>query len=185
MSVFIALIHYPVLDKNKNVVATSVTNFDIHDISRVARTYGVKKFYIVTPIDAQKWFVDRIIHFWKHGTGASYNKTRNEALSRCFILKDIEEVAQDITDQTGRTALFVSTSAKKLPNVVSFKTLRDEIATDENDYCIIFGTGWGLHSQLLEEMDILLEPIEGVGDYNHLSVRCAVAIIMDRLLGRR
>jgi len=33
-------------------------------------------------------------------------------------------------------------------------------------------------------MDMLLEPIEGYTDYNHLSVRSAAAIILDRLLGK-
>ena len=47
----IALIHHPVLDKNRDIVATAVTNLDIHDIARSARTYGVGRYYVVTPIE--------------------------------------------------------------------------------------------------------------------------------------
>jgi hypothetical protein len=35
----------------------------------------------------------------------------------------------------------------------------------------------------MEQADYILEPIYGPGEYNHLSVRSAVAIILDRLLG--
>ena len=101
------------------------------------------------------------------------------------VIKDIEELAEDITKRSGNLPIFVATSAKRTARVVSHKQLRKEIAQDEHDYCIVFGTGWGLHPELIEEMDIVLEPIEGVGDYNHLSVRCAAAIIIDRLLGKR
>jgi hypothetical protein len=31
--------------------------------------------------------------------------------------------------------------------------------------------------------DYILDPLAGAGTYNHLSVRSAVAIILDRLLG--
>ena len=51
--IYVALIHYPVYNKNDEIVATSVTNFDIHDISRTCRTYDIKKYFIVTQVDAQ------------------------------------------------------------------------------------------------------------------------------------
>ena len=46
---------------------------------------------------------------------------------------------------------------------------------------ILFGTAWGLAPELLDSADQVLKPIEGTGRYNHLSVRSAVAIILDRL----
>lgn len=185
MSVYMALVHYPVTDKNNNVVASSVTNFDIHDLSRIARTYEVEHFYIVTPLESQEWFVKRIIYHWNHGAGADYNVTRREALERRSVVKDLEEVAEDISRRGGHLPLFVVTSAKRSAHLVSHEQLREEIARSEHDYCIVFGTGWGLHPALIEEMDMALEPIEAVGDYNHLSVRSAAAITMDRLLGKR
>ena len=47
--IYLALIHYPVYDRDHKVVTTSITNMDIHDIARSARTYGVKRFFVVTP----------------------------------------------------------------------------------------------------------------------------------------
>ncbi|TMA55668.1 MAG: RNA methyltransferase, partial [Deltaproteobacteria bacterium] len=51
-AVYLALLHYPVYDKNAQVVTTAVTNMDIHDISRAGRTYGVRGFFVVTPVKA-------------------------------------------------------------------------------------------------------------------------------------
>ncbi|MCK4534238.1 MAG: RNA methyltransferase, partial [Syntrophobacterales bacterium] len=63
-NLYIALLHYPVYNKRGDIVTTAVTNMDIHDISRSARTYGVKRFYIITPIEQQQVFVERILHHW-------------------------------------------------------------------------------------------------------------------------
>jgi hypothetical protein len=49
---------------------------------------------------------------------------------------------------------------------------------------LLFGTGWGLTEEVLAAADRRLEPIQGAGDFNHLSVRAACAITLDRLLGR-
>jgi hypothetical protein len=49
----------------------------------------------------------------------------------------------------------------------------------------LLGTGWGLTEAVLSQSDYVLEAVEGQGDYNHLSVRSAAAIILDRLLGHR
>lgn len=49
-NLYIALLHYPVYNKNKQVTATAIFNYDIHDISRISKTYGVKKFFIVQPL---------------------------------------------------------------------------------------------------------------------------------------
>ena len=50
---------------------------------------------------------------------------------------------------------------------------------------LLFGTGWGLTVEVLGQADMVLEPIRGVGDYNHLSVRAAAAVILDRLRAER
>ena len=46
-NIYVGLVHYPVYNRNEEVVATSVTNFDIHDISRTCRTYDIKKYFII------------------------------------------------------------------------------------------------------------------------------------------
>jgi hypothetical protein len=47
----------------------------------------------------------------------------------------------------------------------------------------MFGTGWGMSQELLDRADIFLDPINGPKEYNHLSVRSACAIMLDRLFG--
>jgi hypothetical protein len=48
----------------------------------------------------------------------------------------------------------------------------------------MLGTGFGLAPAVRERADLALEAIRGIGDYNHLSVRAAASIILDRLRGR-
>ncbi len=52
-------------------------------------------------------------------------------------------------------------------------------------FLIILGTGWGLTETIFSQSDYVLEAVEGYTDYNHLSVRSAAAIILDRLMGRQ
>ena len=49
---YVALLHYPVYDRNHNVVTTSVTNIDVHDIARSCRKCHARAFFVVTPVDA-------------------------------------------------------------------------------------------------------------------------------------
>ena len=54
---------------------------------------------------------------------------------------------------------------------------------DKDVYLLLFGTGWGMTNEVMNKADLILEPIRGKAEYNHLSVRAAVAIILDRLFG--
>ena len=56
-----ALTHYPVVNKNGDIITSAVTNLDLHDISRAARTYGVRSFFVVTPLEDQKALVKKIV----------------------------------------------------------------------------------------------------------------------------
>jgi hypothetical protein len=49
---------------------------------------------------------------------------------------------------------------------------------------VMFGTAWGLDKEVVDQADFILDPVEGGTNYNHLSVRTAAAIILDRLVGR-
>src|SRR6516164_8187672 len=57
--VAIALVHYPVLDGQGALVTTAVTNLDVHDLARSARTYGCSDYFVVHPIVAQRELVGR------------------------------------------------------------------------------------------------------------------------------
>lgn len=89
--VYVGLVHYPVYNKNNDIVATSVTNFDIHDISRTCRTYDIENYFIITPLDAQKELTGRIIGFWQEGCGIEFNKNRNEAFEHTRLMDSIED----------------------------------------------------------------------------------------------
>ena len=180
----IALIHYPVLDKNADLVATAVTNLDIHDIARSARTYGVSRYYIVTPVLEQQKLVEKIRTHWLSGWGATYNPKRKMALELLQTESSLDDALRDIKERTGRKAKIIVTGAAGRANSVSFAGMRELIGSDpEEHYLLLLGTGWGLTEEIFARGDYVLEPISGGSDYNHLSVRSAAAIMLDRLFG--
>jgi hypothetical protein len=183
--IYVALLHHPVYDKNAQVVTTAVTNMDIHDIARSARTYGVRGFFVVTPVKALQKLALKIIEHWQVGYGSEYNVTRKEALALARICDTLDDVVIAIDRDTGEKPALVVTSARGAENRTSFEALRDMLNRETRPFLILFGTGWGLTESIFSQSDCVLEPITGSGDYNHLSVRSAAAIILDRLLGRQ
>ncbi len=183
MAVYVALLHYPVYNKEKRVVATSLTTLDIHDIARASRTYGVKKYFIVQPIENHLWLANKLLSFWQGGHGREYNPKRWEALKLVKAVPYFENVLEEIEKEDGTKPKIVVTSAREYENNISFKNLREKIESGEN-VIICFGTGWGLTEEFINSADYVLEPIRGATDYNHLSVRSAASIILDRLLSR-
>lgn len=181
--IYLSLVHYPVYNRNKDVVCTSVTNFDIHDISRTCGTYDVKGYRLVVPVEAQKKITERIIGYWQDGTGGQYNKDREKAFEITNVSLSVEDVIKEIEEKEGKKPIIITTSARRFPNTITYKDLSEKIITDDNSYLLLFGTGWGLTDEIMDMSDYILEPIRGEAKYNHLSVRSAVAIILDRLLG--
>lgn len=182
----VALIHWPVLNKVKNVVATNVTNFDIHDIARASRTYGVKNYFIVNKIEEQLIFVNRMLDHWTVGAGSNLNPMRRTALGMIKLAETLEELRE--RHFKGQDLQVIATAARDFPGVprASFRELRSEIHEDKDrPRLLLFGTGYGLDKQILEQSDLILEPMRGASedDYRHLSVRSAVSICLDRLLG--
>ncbi len=179
--IYLGLVHYPVYNKNNDVVCTSVTNFDIHDISRSCRTYDVKGYRLIVPVEAQKMLTERIIGYWQEGTGGQYNKDRENAFSITRVMDSIEKTIEEIEE--GQKPVIITTSARIFSNTIGYKALSEKIFEDDRPYLLLFGTGWGLTDEIMDMSDYILEPIRGNTRYNHLSVRAAVAIILDRLLG--
>ena len=182
---YLALLHFPVYDKNGQVVTTAVTHLDIHDIARSARTYGVRRFYVVTPVRALRELSARILAHWDSGWGASYNTTRKDALALVGLSEDLDRTIVDIERDTGAPPLLLVTSARTSQPTISYAGLRRVMARTERPLLVLFGTGWGLTEDVIERADHQLPAILGTGDYNHLSVRSAAAIILDRMCGRQ
>lgn len=182
-SVYIALLHHPMYNKRMDIVATSVTNLDLHDIARVARTYNVDGFYVVHPSANQQQLIGEILSYWQEGYGGSYNPDRKEAFEILHRAENLAEIMAEIEQTTGQRPVTVATDARPYPNTISYRTLKEEIFSQDKVYLLLFGTGWGMEQALMQQCDYILEPIAVDSDYNHLSVRSAVSIIVDRLLG--
>jgi len=182
--VYVALLHHPVYDKNKQVVTTAITNMDIHDIARSARTYGAKGFYIVNPVKALQKLAAKIIHHWEVGFGSTYNATRKEALALVRLSDTLDQVIIDVERECGTRPSLVATSARPVEGVqrTSFSDLRDMLERSPNPFLLLLGTGWGLSESVLSQSDYILQAVEGSADYNHLSVRSAAAIMLHELL---
>lgn len=181
--VYLALLHHPVYDKNGAIVTTAVTNMDIHDIARAGRTYGVSRFFVVTPVKALQKLALKIIHHWESGYGSEYNPTRREALTLARICDVLDDVIISIEQETGQKPVIVATSARRAGRRTSFTALKEMLHRETRPFLVLFGTGWGLTEATLSKADYVLEPIQGRTEFNHLSVRSAAAIILDRLLG--
>ena len=179
-----ALIHHPVLSKNGDVIASAVTNLDLHDIARTSKTYGVGRFYVVTPLEDQAELVRKIIDHWVSGAGAVYNPIRREALLLLRVKASFEEVLADIRRKGAGDPVTVATSAKPRVPGLSFGELKGMLKTGERPVVLALGTAWGLTEAFIGRADYTLEPITGGTAYNHLPVRSAAAIMLDRLLGR-
>ena len=182
---YLALLHHPVYDKNGAVVTTAVTNLDVHDIGRMARTFEVRAFYVATPVPTLRRLVERVMRHWSTGPGATYNPTRKDALARVRLADDLDAAIADVERETGSLPRLVATTAREGPDRLTCAALRARLAEDGPAVLLVFGTGWGLTAEVLARADDVLEPIRGRRDYNHLSVRSAAAIILDRVLGDR
>lgn len=177
------LLHYPVYNKHHEVVTTAVTNLDIHDIARAACTYGVSRYYLVTPSLEQQSLVKRIIGHWQDGWGSEYNPDRRDALEIARVASTIEEAVNDFQKGFNTRVKTIATGASPRIGDKSFSEIRQAIEIPDHPHLLIMGTGWGLADSVFENADMTIEPIRAAGSYNHLSVRSATAIMLDRLLG--
>ncbi len=192
--VYVALLHGPVLNRQGLEVTTAVTNMDIHDISRTARTYGARGYFIVTPIAPQRGLVERILEHWRKPDAKDWHPDRVEALSLVRLVSSFDEVLESIRAETGLApgekpeVVFTDARPKygEQKNSVNYAELRGRWQTDMKPALIVFGTGFGISERFLPVVDTFLAPIFGPDtSYNHLSVRAATAAIMDRLFGDR
>jgi len=183
---YVALVHGDVLiGPDQGVGATSVTSIDIHDIARSCATYGIAGYFIVTPLCDQQKIVRKLLNFWCSDHGIAYNKNRHKAISLVVVQDTIEQVIAAIKEKEGVEPLVVVTSASQGQDHASFVTFYDQHRVWESGrpVLLVFGTGKGLQGSFLKKSDFQLVPIEGFTQFNHLSVRSAAAIVLDRWLG--
>lgn len=182
----VALIHHPVVNRHGEIIGSAVTNLDLHDIARASKTFGVNAYWVVTPYPLQQELATGIVGHWTEGYGGVADSDRAVALSLIKIRASLTEVIDEMTQKHGRRPKVVATSAASADEKrVSFAALRQEIIGEKLPVLLLFGTAWGLAPEALDLADAMLPPISGPGAYNHLSVRSAASIMLDRLLGRR
>uniref|UniRef100_A0A7C4VSM2 RNA methyltransferase n=1 Tax=Desulfatirhabdium butyrativorans TaxID=340467 RepID=A0A7C4VSM2_9BACT len=180
-----ALIHHPVKNREGLTIASAVTNLDIHDLARAGRTFDVERIYIVTPLVDQQALVRQIVDHWMSGYGGIANPDRKEALQLIAIRDSLMDVRTELMrSYSDERLLTVATTARKTERTVSHVELRQWLEAG-NNCLLLFGTAWGLADEVLQTSDRILTPITGRGSYNHLSVRSAVSIVLDRLVNPR
>jgi len=183
-SVAVALLHYPVLDRQGALITTAITNLDLHDLARSAYTYGVSSVFVIHPVSAQRELALRVKAHWVDGSGARRIPTRKPAMALLDVVASIDDVYARLGGRS-RADVYATSARSEERRTATFGQVRARIAAAERAPLLLFGTGWGLAPQLLDDADVLLEPIRGAHSdgYNHLSVRAACAIVLDRLLG--
>jgi tRNA (guanine37-N1)-methyltransferase len=183
---YVVLVHGDVLiGDERGVGTTSVTSIDLHDIARSCATYGVHEYFVVTPLLDQQKIVKKLLSFWCSENGIEYNKSRHDAVKLIRLEDTIEQVIAAIEHQEGVRPLVIATSAaigSMHAPLISFCDQKKVWASDR-PVLLVFGTGQGLRPEFLARCDFQLLPIEGFSAYNHLSVRSAVAVVLDRWIG--
>jgi hypothetical protein len=175
-------LHYPVLDRERAVVTTAITNLDLHDIARSAHTFGLSDYFVVHPIAAQRELAERVRTHWTQGTGARRIPDRSHALSIVRVVDTLDSAIQGLG---GDVEIWATAAVLRGP-LLSFVEARRRLAEPGPPVLIVFGTGWGLADAVFERAAGQLASIESprADGYNHLSVRAAAAITFDRLFAR-
>ncbi len=181
-NLYVALVHGPVLDRHGKIGTVSLTNLDVHDIARVSRSYGLGGYFVVTPLDDQRALAEKLTGHWTRGPGRAANPDRAEALALVRIRRGLDEAVEDIAGERGMRPFVVVTSARTegAGEFTGFARLREQLAT--RPVLLVLGTGSGLAPEVMCRADGFLPPIRPFDAYNHLSVRSAAAILVDRLL---
>jgi tRNA (guanine37-N1)-methyltransferase len=176
----LALVHYPVLDKDKNSLAVSLTNLDIHDIARSSCCYGLGGYYIVTPLQDQQHLLAELLEHWTVGAGSRSNPDRAKALNLVTAADSVSDVLALVEKRCGEPPLVLGSSARPQGSL-TYAAVREALA--QRPVLLLLGTGHGLAPAVLDKCDDTLRPLCGASAYNHFSVRSAAAIVLDRILG--
>jgi tRNA (guanine37-N1)-methyltransferase len=180
-NLYIALVHYPVVNKKNQTIGSALTTIDMHDIARASMTFGIKGVYVITPFQDQADLAHEVIRHWTHGEGSRLNPSRKQALELIRVAATFDEAVQQIQTKHNRPVVTIATSARLNRKTISPHALKQKQMAD-TPCLLVLGTAWGLADELINQCDMQLDPITGPGNYNHLSVRSAASIYLDRLM---
>ena len=133
----------------------------------------------------QRELIARLIDHWQTGFGHKYNPDRETALALAKAVPYLEDAMADIAEREGRPPRLIATGAGLDHDLTPCPEMRRIMEREGGPYLLLLGTGWGLTKDVIDGADFRLPPIYGREGYNHLSVRSAASIIIDRLLGER
>ena len=147
-------------------------------------TFGIDLCYIVTPLARQREIAEKLVDHWINGYGATYNPARGKALQKVKLVGSVDEMINHAGQE--QAPLIVGTSSRERPDKAITNEEVSLLAEEgQKPLIILFGTGWGLADEIVHRCDKMLVPIKGKGDFNHLSLRVALGIILDRIFGER
>lgn len=126
-----------------------------------------------------------IIDHWTTGVGSALNPDRKNALELIRVTSTFEQVVQQIKCDRGEPVVSIATSASASSDtLIGTKAIQHKLESNAS-HVIVFGTAWGLSDEIMKQCDYILAPVRGQGDYNHLSVRSAASIYLDRIVNGR
>ncbi|MCK4265478.1 tRNA (guanosine(37)-N1)-methyltransferase TrmD [Candidatus Babeliales bacterium] len=184
---YVALMHTEIIVKDRGefrVGDSSITSLDIHDIARSSATYGIENFFLVSRLKDQHAIATEFLSFWLSPEGQKYNPNRYDAVKRVEKTFSLDETIEFIKQKEGKDPILVATSAQEYKDIreIDYHS-QGFLWREERPVLLVFGTGQGLSDTVLNRCHYLLMPVVGLEDFNHLSVRSAVGIILDRWLG--
>ena len=184
--VYVVLVHHPVLDRQGNRSTSAVTGLDLSDLARSCRTYGADRFLVVTPLASQRELVKTMARHWTEGWGATANPDRSEAFRIVKTVASLRGAVEWIEKKEKTHPLLVATTAREREGSIHWLEAKRRVLREKKPVLFVFGTGHGLHEDILQECTMVLRPLSGgPGDYNHLSVRTAAGVVLDRFFGWR
>ncbi|TET06634.1 tRNA (guanosine(37)-N1)-methyltransferase TrmD [Candidatus Dependentiae bacterium] len=157
------------------------TSTGLYDLACLARMYGLKRCFLITPLPDQQQMVNRLFESWQT-KGREYDK---EVITVLTVVDQLDTVIDTIEKAEGSKPLIIaaSTSAVEHAKIISFYDQQD-VWTHKRPILFIFDTdNKGFDEALLAKADFLLKPIKGFSDFTHISVRSVVSIVLDRWLG--
>lgn len=185
MSLYVGLVHYPVINRRGEIIASAITSIDLHDFARLCKTYDIPRCFVITPLKDQHELARRLLSHWCEGIASITHPKRAQALETIVLSFSLEETlnAIEYLEKTKPQIWATSARIRNSEKTISFERARKLLLeTHSTPIILLFGTAWGLADEVFDRVDYILEPIRGKNSYNHLSVRCAAAIIIDRLL---
>jgi tRNA (guanine37-N1)-methyltransferase len=175
---YLAIVHHPVRNRIGEVITATIDHFDVFDASRLSLAYPLAGVFVVNPEPSQRDTARRLI---AHGTDPHRTEDRRGCFDKTHWVPDLAALVEHVRTTTGRPARTVATSARPAPGTVDFAEMRAHLRGPE-PYVLLVGKGSGLTDDVLDGADLRLAPIDLGTGYAHLSVRSAMAILLDRLL---